>query len=719
MTFGSGAAAAHAVQQHDVLATRRWRSERARSRARWTCVLALVACGAPPRTEPSPRPPPVAAPAPGLGLAIADLLAPSIAAPIIDIRRGTRTRPIEAPHARTIEVLAVTPEGDAVISGDELGGVRLWPALDGSVEPRIVDLPHPRALAIGRAPGGFTIAMLDAVGALGLAAIDADGLIATRFALPVEPAAYAGLAGVTRRGVIAWRADQRVVRVAADATVATLAADAGQRIVTIAIAGERAVAVLDGERGPRARWLELGDTLAWGRWIETPLPPSPVIAISPSGTVLATLTSTATRPTAIVASDTATGALLVHESVSAAQAIAVPSDDHLAFATFGGISWITRAKLAPPQPAQPATVTRPIPTRPILGTGAGGTAIAAVRSELSLAEPNRQPEFLGYERTSPSGLATAAPGGRVLVKLPPSHALLDAELRERPAPDLGIDVRHTLVDARWLAGDEWLVHAVRGSDGKAQLSIRNVATGKARAIATDPRAVQPIAYAPATGLLAIARGDAAELLRHIPGALRVARVARAPRSKGAGQTTLHPVDPARAGGAQLVVAEAGPRLTLRWVANPARLAAGAALVVDGTLAAVATTGHVLVWEIATPGQMRLAVYRDGRRIGSLPVETPTGVALDPRGTQLVQLTARSIALVDLDGTQRWARPLQGISQAVWLDDGALVLVGAGGVARVDAASGEVTAARCGWRFERSTRQHPVAGFVEPLCAQLR
>jgi hypothetical protein len=96
-------------------------------------VLALaVACGTPPSPV-APLVTPIAPPAP-----------PLPAAPIV--RSDAAAGGIEAPHAGPIVLVAATPDGTAALSSDVSGGVRLWPAVDGSQEPRVVALPsHTRS----------------------------------------------------------------------------------------------------------------------------------------------------------------------------------------------------------------------------------------------------------------------------------------------------------------------------------------------------------------------------------------------------------------------------------------------------------------------------------------------------------------------------------------------------------------------------------------------
>ncbi|MGN6107612.1 MAG: hypothetical protein ACTHU0_21055, partial [Kofleriaceae bacterium] len=92
---------------------------------------------------------------------------PPIAAPAPATPPAPRSAPsVAAPHGATITALAISADGSAAVSADDLGGARLWPALDGSAEPRVVALPHTGALAIGAHPRGFAIAAIDDAGGL-------------------------------------------------------------------------------------------------------------------------------------------------------------------------------------------------------------------------------------------------------------------------------------------------------------------------------------------------------------------------------------------------------------------------------------------------------------------------------------------------------------------------------------------------------------------------
>src|SRR5947209_4208289 len=114
----------------------------------------LVACGTPaahaPRIEPTP---------PARDAAAAQQPELALSSPPV-VHPASRAA-IEAPHGGGIVTLAVAPDGQSAVTADQLGGLRLWPALDGSREPLVVELPHARDLTIGPRADGFTIVVRD------------------------------------------------------------------------------------------------------------------------------------------------------------------------------------------------------------------------------------------------------------------------------------------------------------------------------------------------------------------------------------------------------------------------------------------------------------------------------------------------------------------------------------------------------------------------------
>jgi hypothetical protein len=90
-----------------------------------------------------------------------------------------------APHGGVISLVVLDPFARAALTRDLVGGVRLWPALDGSREPLVVPVRDPRAMALASDDaGGWTLALLDAAGGARLVGVDASGKMQPLASLP-------------------------------------------------------------------------------------------------------------------------------------------------------------------------------------------------------------------------------------------------------------------------------------------------------------------------------------------------------------------------------------------------------------------------------------------------------------------------------------------------------------------------------------------------------
>jgi hypothetical protein len=90
-----------------------------------------------------------------------------------------------APHGGAISLVVLDPLARAALTRDVVGGVRLWPALDGSREPLVVPVRDPRAMALASDDaGGWTLALLDAAGGARLVGVDASGKMQPLASLP-------------------------------------------------------------------------------------------------------------------------------------------------------------------------------------------------------------------------------------------------------------------------------------------------------------------------------------------------------------------------------------------------------------------------------------------------------------------------------------------------------------------------------------------------------
>lgn len=650
-------------------------------------VLALVAaCGthAPPVKLPAPRPVTRAAIAP-----------PATTAPLARVDAGQGGA--EAPSGGAIAALAVTPDGTAAVTSDELGGVRLWPALDGSREPRVVVVPEPHALAIGVRADGFAIAVLDASGGLYLANVDRDGRSRSHVTVASDPA-YVGIA-MTPGGLLAWRADQTVVLLDGDgATLGQLATLPGERIVTLAVAAGHAAALLEraGKRG--VRWLAVTGALAWRDWIELGDEVGGALAISPAGTRLAVLEKDQ------VAVLDATGKRIGRASSLATDALAFADDDTLVFETRSGLAWhlIGAHRSLGPRDA----------TTQLLAV-AGGRAVSSIGGELALATPTAT-QYLGYGVESPTVVQPAI-DGQLVVGLGASFLTLDRGLRVAGEPTFPVPSGTQVAELQWLGGDAWAVEASELDTGSTSLVL--VGGGKSTVVRRGLRVSHVMMYEPSTHLLTLSLGNAPGVYRFDPGKLALTEIAAATADSYT-QVELVPLAPARAGGATLLRVARRDSTTLEWLRDPARLdAAMASLRFQGTIAAADPAGHVFGWQSTASG-MEVAVFAAGKRIGTLPADGPVSVWRDPAGEHVVEIGAHAVSLLALDGTRVWAQAIENASEALWLSDGALAIVTAAGVARLDARTGAITAARCGWQFGLSAKPHPPTPRVEPVCAAL-
>jgi hypothetical protein len=205
----------------------------------------------PPLPHPAPRPVPAPVPPPP----------PAPAMPAI--------------HGAPISQLAVPEDGQAAVTADALGGIRLWPTLDGSHEPVVVHAPAPMQLAIAHAGDELGVAILDEAGALTVIRFDRDGRVLGR-AQFIATAAVDEVIG-TPHGFLAITADETIELVSLRAARIEHFAPK-HRITAVLYRHERALVLREAPNHRVAgRWLELAGAPRWGE--ETPeLPIAPDLA---------------------------------------------------------------------------------------------------------------------------------------------------------------------------------------------------------------------------------------------------------------------------------------------------------------------------------------------------------------------------------------------------------------------------------------------------------
>ena len=621
---------------------------------------------------------------------------------------------VVAPHGGLVEIVAITPDGQAALTSDELGGHRLWPTLDGSHEPVVVQMPAARELAISRHQGGYSLVALDGVGGIVVSTLDGAGHMTAHTTLPVEPGFLEIVS--TDVGVLAWRKDQKLVLLDADgATHSQLTTEAGQHVVAIAVSGKVAIAAIETAADVRrVRALSLEPKLAWGKWLDAGPRVGTELAVSPNGHRIASIDVTTDGTRKVVVLDLSSkGTLDLEHDAGDATELAFLDDDHLMLA---GPSMTTMTDLK----AKAAAVPLPGPSTGVRAPQsviavARGVALVGFDGELQVVKSSST-QYLGYDLAAPPIVETA--GSQLLVGLGTTFMLLDHMLEIASAPTVPLPAGLTVAELRWLGGSEWIALASK-EDGATSLVLVDVVKRTHHVVRSGLTSVPLLMHDPSTHLITLSLGNAPELDHFDPTTHTVDKLAAIPKSKTYEQVELVPVSPRLAAGAQLMLVTMRDRVTIQWIHDPRALdKVSASVTVVGSLAATDAAGHAYLWRSVSEGKLDLAVYGDGKLVGTLPTDGPVGLWPDPTGTRVVEVGARAIALYTLDGKLVWNDQIASTTEARWLDNETIAVISAAGIARLDARTGAVMTARCGWRFGLSTKPHPPGPRIEPLCTQL-
>jgi hypothetical protein len=622
---------------------------------------------------------------------------------------------IEAPHGGPIGLVAETPDGTAAITSDELGGMRLWPTLDGTREPCVVDLAIPRDIAISRHHDGFFLALVDAAQNLTLVVIDDQGRTLRHVAITND----AGIAGIemTDLGVLAWSSDQTITLYDFEgAALGRIGTEPGQRLVNLVARGRMAVTVVNVMAGSAStrivRQLEITPKLAWDKPIDVGGEAMGAVAISRSGKRIAAAVALDNKTKEIRVIEPSTGRTLTSQPIDTALEMGFIDDDHVAVGIGNGITWIDVKKKSAVPVGSNATA------KTLFATG-DGQALTAMGGELLVAKPD-DPKYLGYELESPQ-VATNGPNGNLVVGVGVEFAQLDASLALVGGVQAPLFPKNTTVaELAWIGGNDYAANLtsadgtnqimVVASDGRAPIAIRPTST--------PSRAIRPLRYEPSTHLLTTSFGDAPTIDRWLPDQRKVEKVATVPRGKGFQQRELVPVAPALAGGAEIIEVSLDEKTNVAWTDATTKKQIATMPITSFVTADPA--GHVYAWTVdPKTTQLVLSVLAPGKNLATLPHDGTVTLWPDPKGTRVLELGATGAALYRTDGTLVWKLPLLGSSEAVWSGDAAISLVTASGVARIDATTGNVISARCGWKFGLTATPHPQPARVEPICTQLR
>jgi hypothetical protein len=684
----------------------------------WLC-LALVACGK--TAEPRPR---VAAATPAVVAATPVRAAPPVAA---------RVRPpLTGAHGAEVVTLAATADGDAVVSADRTGGLRLWPTLDGTREPVVVQGPAVRALTLWRDGDGFAIGVLDAAGGVQVIRMRGDGAVRARTTLASELPALE--IESTSEGVLVLRADQTIELVGSDGAVRTrLTPEPGTHVDALIARGDQVLALVLEDTQLHGQRIVIDHGARWGA--ATPkLPFKPAhAALSPDGALLAVSRPHNLHPQVI---DVATGVarktpLCVtrqwpHEDGESLDETELLRGDNppvpvgflsntvVACSVMTGLTWWNVDGTPTDILVGGFSLARvPVAIGPrglITGSGPG----------LAMASPSAN-HFLGYGLHDVSQVRTG--GGSLLLAGDQQSYLLDGELRERARIEIGrggadwIDA--VLLDERYVVTNVGRRSAARTATH--QISVLDGVTHTAHQVLPFDSDRAKLAYEPATRLLATTEGTRAVLVRYDPVSHTFGAPLRLGNAIVASELAL--LDPRQAGGVVALELDTTNDGTLvgelvEADLDPARLAVPrTSYRVPGDVVAVDRAGRLYVHRAEDHDDV--VVYnhsKPGARLAGA-----NGLTLRPNadGSQIAGFGGARVALFAADGTQRWDTARWSNADVRWTDDGQLLVVFGSAVASVDLATGVLAERHCGWGFGLSDQSPEVGRGAASMCDAIR
>lgn len=672
----------------------------------------VAACG-------SPRPVPTKVPAPPV--TVVDASVPD--APVVEdgsvlVPTATPLRAaIAAPPSSQIVAIAVTSDGKAALTSDDLGGLRLWPAVDGTHEPMVVNLPRAKEMAIASTSDGqFLVGLRDEPGGLVVARLDAGGRTVAHGSIGPDPA-FRGVVAL-EHALLAWRADHTLVMYGEDGRPrARLMLAPGERIVDVAGQGQIAAALVDADGALSVRMIAVaGDKLAWGAKLEGV--PNGELSVSPGGKRVAIVTPQATGVAPMVQIREVNGGTKVEQSVGPSLRAAFIDDEHLVLGDNSvETMWITL-------PA--GTVEhRAFKVTNVLHrgfAGAPGAIVLGAATDLAVVTGDGT-TYLGYDVSTPSTGDAGAGGSLMVAGVGGKLAVLDKELALKAGGVIDLPQGSSVYAARGVSADEWLVEA-SGANGRVATYLVDSRARTADVAHEQSNAFQPLGFEPTTGLVTYSYGQAAQVFD-----LDRAKKTLEPRTFDIGakpgtQVMVAPVAPDLADGARLVsVASANGKSTLAWHRDSAgaQTTSSIELAASGTVAAIDRAGHAYVWE--RPPNARnvvLAVYRNGEKVSTISTDGAVGLSPNRKGTRIAENGSHGLVVHEVSGgAEVWRADVEASGQVYWLDDGSLALVTPGGIVRFDGDTGKVQSARCGWGFGKASVPHPMGHRAEPVCTLAR
>lgn len=625
---------------------------------------------------------------------VALLLVAACGAPSTSSDAGEETdRQIEpvrhGSHGSVIDIIAATANGTAAVTQDATGNTRLWPALDGTVEPIVVRASAASELALVH-DENFMIGSLDEAGDLELVIVTADGVERARKQV-LRDGSVISIAAVSR-WLLALRNDQTIEVIGVTGDRGRIALPSGDRGVALAARNDHVVVIASTGTGAHAIPIEPA-ALTLGSASPAFTIEGRSFALSPDGKKLGVMG----RADLVYAIDLAVGGegqRTCQEDVNpsdgffpsrVAQQVPIGfiDDTTISCLTFGMVKWFSLAKSGAPVYSYAAA-------HPELIAYGGDVQLSGHGVAMGIAHRQGSMQYLGY-RVPEAVLLRASPRGVVVEKPGAAPLVLDRALTATTR--IGIDPRD-YEDAVSI-DERYALRTVARTDGH-EIILADTQTGEEHQVATSDD--YHLKFEPATNLLAV---QPDRIAHYDPDSHAFDRSFTKLPASG----DIYLVDPALAHAViAVVVAPSGGHYHVVEVGRD--LAVQTSYEVDGHVVHVDRAGRVYV---ATGSSVQ--VYAANKRVAELPTTAVT-VATDPEATHAVVIGGDRITMFD-GAVRRWSVPAQTAISAVW-DHGPVIRY-ASGLARLDLRTGRVRERGCGWVFELRVSPPELTGATESVC----
>ncbi len=629
---------------------------------------------------------------------------PAAAAP------GTVTTPSAKPasvskhgaaHYAQIAEVAVSSDGTAAITRDAMGGLRVWPALDGSIEPRIVPVASPAALSIDRKADSIVAAVVDGSGAGHIVTIGKDGRIAIA-GLPLDPAITS---------LIVLPGGERILGVRADQTLG-LYDSAGNQLDEASVRAARIARLLPRRDGARAMALlttnekgkpglqllpiSVDGKLHLSAAVTLPIPLAVGVpasaAVSPRGTRVAYLAQPTGGAAQLEVVDAATGAeIKIPESPAIATpmqtAIGWTGDDKLYVVGANG-GW--RIELGATIDVF-ASAQAPRMTLPSFG---GEAMVGGYGAHLAIERGDGTLRFLGYAELSPTAVSIA-PGGHTIMWITSSGALMKEPV------DGGAQ---TLVRT----ANEWYGsvaaiddHTALAGRNSGVLALIDMDTGKELATLPVAASTPFLQYSAQRKVVAVMAQAGVVWL------IGVDRTAAQPMGKpiviADGVQTFQILD--GPDDAELLTYDAAWKGRVYTAAELAKGVSAAQMKKDRWAGGGAGYIHDRGGQTYVLNGAQVEVWKKGTKVRAFAVETASAVSAAPDGSKVAVTTQTgAIAIYDAVGKKLWSVGAGSFAYGVaWSDDASMLAIATqGGGLVIDAATGNPRVQSCGWKFTLDT-----------------